>query len=70
MAKVEPATAEHPELEYLFAAAHLHGQEVEPDHEVGDLQALVRTCWDVLTPEQRERVVKASAELIDTWGAP
>lgn len=34
--------------------AQRHGEDSEPDHEVGDLQAFFRAAYDMLTPEQRE----------------
>jgi hypothetical protein len=43
-------------LEYallLMEAARLHGENSEPDHEVGDLQDLFFACWRVMSPEQR-----------------
>jgi hypothetical protein len=39
--------------ELLLEAARLHGENSEPDHEVGDLQSLFLACWSVMTPEQR-----------------
>lgn len=43
-----------PEIEDLLACAQAHGEDDDPDHEVGDLQDLLRACWAVMTPEQRE----------------
>lgn len=40
-------------LEDLIDAAKQHGEDSEPDHEVGDLQDLLRAMWELLTPEQR-----------------
>jgi len=37
----------------LIEAATLHGENSEPDHEVGDLQELFLACWLVMSPEQR-----------------
>jgi hypothetical protein len=34
-------------------AAFVHGEESEGDHEVGDLQDLLRAAWDLMTEEQR-----------------
>jgi hypothetical protein len=39
-------------LQYYLDAAQQHGEDSEPDHEVGDLQDLLRTMWSLLTPEQ------------------
>jgi hypothetical protein len=37
----------------LLECARLHGENSEPDHEVGDLAAFFVACWTVMTPEQR-----------------
>jgi len=43
-----------PEFVYsLLKAARLHGEDSEPDHEVGDLWALLIACWSQMSPEQR-----------------
>jgi hypothetical protein len=34
-------------------AAFVHGEESEGDHEVGDLQDLLRATWDLMTEEQK-----------------
>jgi hypothetical protein len=41
------------DIEDYLTAARIHGEDSEPDHEVGDLQDLLRTMWSMLTPEQR-----------------
>lgn len=46
-------------LEELLTAALEHGEEGEPDHEVGDLTALVEACWAKLTTVQRAEVHRA-----------
>ncbi|TES73098.1 hypothetical protein E2P84_22325 [Burkholderia cepacia] len=40
--------------ELCIRAAKEHGENSEPDHEVGDLQDYLRDMWKLLTPEQRE----------------
>lgn len=45
-----------PRLESLLSAAREHGEEGDPDHEVGDLTDLVIACWARLTPAQRDEV--------------
>jgi hypothetical protein len=58
-ASVVPASTDaDAELAQLWAIAHQHGEDSEPDHEVGDLQELSRLCWGLLTAEQR-RIVAA-----------
>lgn len=37
----------------LIDAARRHGEDSDPEMEVGDLQALVWRFWEALTPEQR-----------------
>ena len=43
-------------LRELLQAAANHGQAGDPEHEVGDLEALVLACWARLSPEQRREV--------------
>lgn len=57
----------NPELEALFLAARTHGQCSEPDHEVGDLQDVLRTCWLKMSTDQRAAVYKEHAHLIEEW---
>lgn len=40
-------------LDDIIAAAANHGRDSEPDHEVGDLQDLLRVAWKIMTPQQR-----------------
>lgn len=49
----------------LFEAAKAHGEESDPDHEVGDLQGIVFSCWARLTPAQHREVYAEQAELLD-----
>ena len=55
------------QLERMFAAAEAHGHASEPDHEVGDLQAVLESCWRRLTPEQRSEVYLEHEDLITEW---
>jgi hypothetical protein len=51
-----PILSIHTSLDFaesLLEAARLHGENSEPDHEVGDLQTLFVACWSVMSPEQR-----------------
>lgn len=54
-------------LETFIEAAHAHGMNSdEPDHEVGDLQELLRAAWELLSePAKRSFVdtILADAEL-------
>lgn len=47
------------DLERLIEAARRHGEDSEPDHEVGDLQDILRAAWEQLTPDQRRRVIRS-----------
>lgn len=49
----------------LLGAARRHGEESEPEHEVGDLEEIVFACWARLTPAQRAEV---HAEIMAEWG--
>lgn len=45
--------AHHKGLDLILSAAKAHGENSEPDHEVGDLQAVLRAAWEIMTPGQR-----------------
>jgi hypothetical protein len=49
------------QLEMVLGAAKRHGEDSEPEHEVGDLQDVVWACWEVMTEDQRHQVLKAQA---------
>lgn len=40
-------------VELFISKATEHGEDSEPDHEVGDLQDYFRTAWEMMTPKQR-----------------
>lgn len=42
------------DIEFYIRAAQQHGMDSEPDHEVGDLQDMVRVMWRLLPQAQRE----------------
>ena len=44
-------------VEDLIGLAKKHGEDSEPDHEVGDLQDLLRAAWAQMTPEQRRAML-------------
>lgn len=49
-------------IEMLFRAAYQHAADAgEPDHEVGDLQDLLRALWDGCTPRQRAAFLSGAA---------
>ncbi|MBI4951258.1 MAG: hypothetical protein HY908_04440 [Myxococcales bacterium] len=55
-------------LEKLLDAAEAHGADSEPDHEVGDLQGILRSCWKLMTAAQRREVYRGEhAELLGEW---
>lgn len=53
------------DIERVLAAFARHGEDSEPDHEVGDLQDFIWLLWNVMTDEQK-RFVQASADLYET----
>lgn len=50
------------DIHFYTSAAEQHGQDSEPDHEVGDLQDMLRAMWAILTPAQR--VAYASSDAV------
>ena len=54
-------------LTRLLAAAEAHALESGTDHEVGDLQGILRSCWKRLTPEQQHDVYAEHGELVTDW---
>ncbi len=42
------------DVEFLLKAATRHGEDSEPDHEVGDLQDFLRAAWNLMTPAQQQ----------------
>jgi hypothetical protein len=44
-------------IDYALDDAKRHGEESEPDHEVGDLQSLVYACWKNLDAKGRKAVI-------------
>lgn len=45
-------------LESILLAAHQHGIDSEPDHEVGDLQDALRIAWDLLDDSGRSTLLQ------------
>ena len=41
------------DVEYFIGLAQQHGEDSEPDHEVGDLQTFFREAWALLSEAQR-----------------
>ena len=55
-------------LEKLLAAAQRHGRVSGMfDHEVCDLQDILRSCWDRLSPEARTEVFDQYKERVHEW---
>ena len=49
-------------LESLLQMAHQHGLDsCEPDHEVGDLQDILREAWSIMTDEQKDKLIQSHA---------
>lgn len=54
-------------LDKLLAAAQAHGAGSEPDHEIGDLQGILLSCWKQLTAEQQRAVYAEHEGLVTDW---
>jgi len=54
-------------LQDILDAAARHGRESDPDHEVGDLQDVLRVCFGRLTGPQLEYVLDEAREQLDQW---
>jgi hypothetical protein len=49
----------------LLDCARNHGENSEPDHEVGDLADFLVSCWRVMNPEQRLKALSTpEAQLV------
>lgn len=57
-----------PRVERILNAAEQHGQNSEPDHEVGDLQDVLRAAWSLMSTEQRNQLM-AAAETVNVLQA-
>ncbi|MCE6959591.1 hypothetical protein LAZ40_11040 [Cereibacter sphaeroides] len=55
------AERDYADIETFIQAAKDHGSDSEPDHEVGDLQDMLRAAWEIMTPEQRVTLVRSDA---------
>jgi len=53
--------------EKITNAAKRHGEESEPDHEVGDLQDALRISIEQMFPDQVERLEKEWVEDHEEW---
>lgn len=53
--------------EKIINAAQRHGEESEPDHEVGDLQDALRISIEQMFPDQVERLEKEWKEDHEEW---
>jgi len=56
-------------IDKVIESAYRHGWLSEPDHEVGDLQEVVRGLWKLLTPTQRKTFASSQhwQTFIETW---
>lgn len=53
------------DIEKLILAAQHHGEDSEADHEVGDLQDLLRACWATMPPKARRTVFAEFSDRLD-----
>lgn len=56
-------------IEFYRNAAKNHGQDSEPEHEVGDLQGFLRAIWTLTSQEQRHAFAKSPAVQMILAGA-
>jgi hypothetical protein len=56
------------DIEQLIDAARAHGEDSEADHEVGDLQEVLRACWSQMTHAARACVASKFSGLVNDWG--
>lgn len=53
-------------LECILNSAQQHGEDSEPDHEVGDLQDALRIAWELLDGKGRQTLIsRFFAEVAD-----
>lgn len=59
-------------LDRVLEAAQAHGEDDDPEHEVGDLQSVIHAMWAVLTDDQKERVFADNdvRDILECWGTP
>lgn len=55
-------------LRRYFQAAARHGSDSDPDHEIGDLQALLSRVWDLVPEYKRDEIAADFADYFETWG--
>ena len=60
-AVTSPVKVTDQHLETLVDMAKQHGEDSEPDHEVGDLQDLLRAAWQLMSDSQRLELLKGEA---------
>jgi hypothetical protein len=53
LSSTDDQTIDTLDIETYIRAAEQHGQDDDPDHEVGDLQDHLREMWKLLTPDQQ-----------------
>lgn len=49
----------------IIKSAENHGQNSEPDHEIGDLQDALSTCMELLTEKQLAEFIEEHQENLD-----
>lgn len=57
-------------LEDFIDAATNHGRDSEPEHEVGDLQDMLRVAWSIMSPTQRIQFINHDTphDILEEWG--
>lgn len=62
---MSPSPSDPTDAETYIAAARTHGEDSDPDHEVGDLQEFLRAAFRQMSPAQRSAFA-ADAQVQDT----
>jgi hypothetical protein len=55
------------DIEKLIEAAKKHGDEGEPDHEVGDLQEIARYLWSQLPLSSKKTTMEHFESYLYEW---
>jgi len=55
------------DIDDLIDAARVHGEQSEAEHELGDLQTILRACWEIMDSGQKRELVEEFEELVDEW---
>lgn len=54
-------------LDQLIASASAHGEQSDPDHEVGDLLDILRAVWPKLTAKAQRDIFEQFKDRVEEW---